>query len=125
MAAKRPIHVGRMRNRGNSSTTTSLRRIADQPIPEGEVEESEDDEQAGQAAQAGVSREDVDLVRVYLQHIGKRSLLKAHQEREIGERIETAQRKVARGDGRHPGRRADADRRSPIASARRAILPPN
>ena len=39
-----------------------------------------------------MSREDVDLVRVYLQHIGKRKLLKAHQEVEIGERIETAQR---------------------------------
>jgi RNA polymerase primary sigma factor len=67
---------------------------ADQPIPEGEVEDIEDDEQGGQEAQAGVSREDVDLVRVYLQHIGKRRLLKAHQEREIGERIEVAQRKV-------------------------------
>ena len=41
---------------------------------------------------AGVSREDVDLVRVYLQHIGKRKLLKAHQEVEIGGRIEAAQR---------------------------------
>jgi len=76
---------------------------ADQPIPEGEVEESEDDEQAGQEAQAGVSREDVDLVRVYLQHIGKRRLLKAHQEREIGERIEAAQRKVVAAMADIPG----------------------
>ena len=76
---------------------------ADQPIPEGEVEEIEDDEQAGQEAQAGVSREDVDLVRVYLQHIGKRRLLKAHQEREIGERIEAAQRKVVAAMADIPG----------------------
>src|SRR5688572_395944 len=44
--------------------------------------------------QAGVSREDVDLVRVYLRHIGKRKLLKRHQEEEIGERIEKAQRNL-------------------------------
>ena len=63
--------------------------FADQPIRRrddfDEVEEEE------QPLQAGVSREDVDLVRVYLQHIGKRKLLKAHQEVEIGERIERAQ----------------------------------
>jgi RNA polymerase primary sigma factor len=39
-----------------------------------------------------VGREEVDLVRVYLQHIGKRKLLKAAEERVIGERIEKAQR---------------------------------
>jgi RNA polymerase primary sigma factor len=46
------------------------------------------------AARAGapVGREEVDLVRVYLQHIGKRKLLKAAEERVIGERIENAQR---------------------------------
>ena len=38
------------------------------------------------------SREDVDLVRVYLQHIGKRKLLKKHEEQAIGQRIEHAQR---------------------------------
>jgi RNA polymerase primary sigma factor len=39
---------------------------------------------------AGVSSQDVDLVRVYLTHIGKRKLLKPEQEREIGLRIEQA-----------------------------------
>jgi RNA polymerase primary sigma factor len=70
--------------------------FADQHISDdaAELEDEEDDAQAEEAPQAGVSREDVDLVRVYLQHIGKRKLLKAHQEREIGERIENAQRKV-------------------------------
>ena len=75
---------------------------ADQTIPEGEIGEIEEDEQE-QAAEAGVSREDVDLVRVYLQHIGKRRLLKAHQEREIGERIEAAQRKVVAAMADIPG----------------------
>ena len=80
--------------------------FADQPIPDGRIEdevEDENEEQAEQAPQAGVSREDVDLVRVYLQHIGKRRLLKAHQEREIGERIETAQRHVVAAMAEIPG----------------------
>jgi RNA polymerase primary sigma factor len=73
---------------------------ADQPIPDSELEESEQDEHA---AQPGASREDVDLVRVYLQHIGKRRLLKAHQEREIGERIEVAQHNVVAALADIPG----------------------
>jgi RNA polymerase primary sigma factor len=62
-----------------------------QPIPdEDDVDEqAEEDEQPARAA--GVSREDVDLVRVYLQHIGKRKLLKKPEEAAIGERIERAQ----------------------------------
>jgi len=43
-------------------------------------------------ARAPIGREEVDLVRTYLQHIGKRKLLKAAEERTIGERIEHAQR---------------------------------
>ncbi len=60
--------------------------FGDQPV-RAEVEEDEQIE-------AGVptGREDVDLVRVYLQHIGKRKLLKAAEERTIGQRIENAQR---------------------------------
>ncbi|MGH9309438.1 MAG: sigma-70 family RNA polymerase sigma factor [Vicinamibacterales bacterium] len=38
----------------------------------------------------GASREDLDLVRVYLKHVGKRKLLKAKEEQEIGARIERA-----------------------------------
>jgi RNA polymerase primary sigma factor len=67
--------------------------FAEQPVPLGDDEPLEEDDQ-DQALEPGASREDVDLVRVYLQHIGKRKLLKAHQEREIGERIETAQRNL-------------------------------
>ena len=51
---------------------------------------TEEEEQLEAAAPVG--REEVDLVRVYLQHIGKRKLLKAAEERVIGERIENAQR---------------------------------
>ena len=58
----------------------------DQPV-RAEVEE---EEQVETGVPAG--REEVDLVRVYLQHIGKRKLLKAADERAIGERIENAQR---------------------------------
>ena len=58
----------------------------DQPVS-AEVEE---DDQLETGPPAG--REEVDLVRVYLQHIGKRKLLKAADERAIGERIENAQR---------------------------------
>jgi len=53
-----------------------------------QAEEEEEQLEAG----APVGREEVDLVRVYLQHIGKRKLLKAAEERVIGERIENAQR---------------------------------
>ena len=65
---------------------------AEQPVPLGDEEPFEDEEEQNQALEPGASREDVDLVRVYLQHIGKRKLLKAHEEKEIGERIEIAQR---------------------------------
>ena len=58
----------------------------DQPVRA----ETEEEEQLEAGTPAG--REEVDLVRVYLQHIGKRKLLKAADERAIGERIENAQR---------------------------------
>ena len=61
----------------------------EQEIPAREEPEAEEPDQP---VQAGVSREDVDLVRVYLQHIGKRKLLKAHEEVAIGTRIEKAQK---------------------------------
>ncbi len=64
------------------------------------MREDEDDEQR---LEAGTSREDVDLVRLYLQHIGKRKLLKAHQEVEIGERIEKAQKDLLTAMADIPG----------------------
>ena len=40
--------------------------------------------------EAGVSREDIDLVRLYLKTVGQRKLLTGKQEQEIGQRIEDA-----------------------------------
>jgi RNA polymerase primary sigma factor len=68
-----------------------------------DFDEPEEEQEDEQPLQAGVSREDVDLVRVYLQHIGKRKLLKAHQEVEIGTRIEAAQRDLLAALGDIPG----------------------
>ena len=67
----------------------------DQAIP---IEEDEPELEA----RAPLGREEVDLVRVYLQHIGKRKLLKAADERAIGERIEKAQRKLVMALGDIP-----------------------
>ncbi len=64
-------------------------------VDDGETDEEdvrpgrEADELEGTAA-PGASREDLDLVRVYLKHVGKRKLLKAKDEQAIGERIERA-----------------------------------
>jgi RNA polymerase primary sigma factor len=55
------------------------------PFRRGETKDELDEEPA-----ATESREDLDLVRVYLKHVGKRKLLKASQEQEIGGRIERA-----------------------------------
>jgi RNA polymerase primary sigma factor len=57
-------------------------RDAEEPV--------EDEERVDEFPASRVSQEDVDLVRVYLNHIGKRKLLKAHEEQEIGRRIESA-----------------------------------
>jgi RNA polymerase primary sigma factor len=66
----------------------------DQMMDEGDeplrpdTKEDEDEDEA--APQPGTSREDLDLVRVYLKHVGRRKLLKAKEEQEIGARIENA-----------------------------------
>jgi RNA polymerase primary sigma factor len=72
--------------------------FADQPLAADEEPEEQEIEQP----EEGVSREDVDLVRVYLQHIGKRRLLKAHEEVAIGQRIEDAQRDLVAALGEIP-----------------------
>src|SRR5262249_6375912 len=59
-----------------------------------EAEEPIDDEHVDELPAGRMPQEDVDLVRVYLNHIGKRKLLKAHEEQEIGRRIETARNDV-------------------------------
>jgi RNA polymerase primary sigma factor len=78
-----------------------IRRRADyEALADAEPDVEEDEEQP---LQAGVSRDDVDLVRMYLQHIGKRKLLKAHQEVEIGGRIEKAQKDLLAAMADIPG----------------------
>jgi len=65
----------------------------DQMMEEGDEPlraETREDEEEEELPQAGTSREDLDLVRVYLKHVGRRKLLKAKEEQEIGERIEKA-----------------------------------
>jgi RNA polymerase primary sigma factor len=52
-----------------------------------------------------VASEDIDLVRVYLRHIGKRKLLKAKDEQEIGLRIEQARGALLAALGTIPGAR--------------------
>jgi RNA polymerase primary sigma factor len=82
---------------------------AEQILRDGEPEAFEDqairaDEEEPEEleARAPVGREEVDLVRVYLQHIGKRKLLKGAEERTIGERIEKAQRELVKQLGDVP-----------------------
>jgi RNA polymerase primary sigma factor len=77
--------------------------FVDQPIRRRDDFDELEEPDEEQPLQPGVSRDDVDLVRVYLQHIGKRKLLKAHQEVEIGERIEKAQRDLLAALGDIPG----------------------
>jgi RNA polymerase primary sigma factor len=69
---------------------------------EREEQEEEVEEEGEKRLEPGIGREDVDLVRVYLQHIGRRKLLKAHEEVTLGERIEKAQRDLAAALGDIP-----------------------
>jgi RNA polymerase primary sigma factor len=83
--------------------------FADQPIRRRDdfdalaASEPDEEEEEDQPLEAGVGRDDVDLVRMYLQHIGKRKLLKKQQEVEIGERIENAQRVMVAAIADIPG----------------------
>ena len=64
----------------------------EQPLEEAERETLETGE-IEEAPEARLPEEELDLVRVYLQHIGRRKLLTAQQEQEIGRKIE-----VVRGE---------------------------
>ena len=77
--------------------------FAAQPVPGGD-DDVEVDEHAAEVEETATPglREDVDLVRVYLQHIGKRKLLKAKDEQAIGLRIENAQRDLVAALGDIP-----------------------
>jgi hypothetical protein len=114
----RNLHVLDWRERAHQFGLTPIDDEEDEPssavalagqTPQRLIEEEEDeafdrqridadDEDAEQELEeppeAGVSSEDLDLVRVYLKHIGRRKLLKASEEQEIGRRIEAARQDV-------------------------------
>jgi len=63
----------------------------DQAIEDEEPPRRDDPEQLlEEADQQSTTREELDLVRVYLKHVGRHRLLKAEEEQEIGRRIEDA-----------------------------------
>jgi RNA polymerase primary sigma factor len=61
----------------------------DQPIEDAERDALESEE-IEEPPHARLPPEELDLVRVYLKNIGRRKLLKAHDEQEIGRKIEAA-----------------------------------
>jgi RNA polymerase primary sigma factor len=61
----------------------------DQPVDEAD-RDALSEEELEQPPDSQLATEDVDLVRVYLKHVGRRKLLTAQQEQEIGRRIESA-----------------------------------
>ena len=61
----------------------------DEPAAGSDEDQAKASEDEGKY-EAGVSREDIDLVRLYLKTVGQRKLLTAKQEQEIGQRIEDA-----------------------------------
>jgi RNA polymerase primary sigma factor len=67
------------------------------------VRQDEEAEQEEEEAAPLADREELDLVRLYLRHIGKRKLLKAQEEVVIGQRIEDAQRDLLLALAEIPG----------------------
>ncbi len=88
-----------------------------------------DDESARDEAEMAGSADDVDPVRVYLNQIGRRKLLKARDEQEIGSRIERARGDLLAALGSIPAARqtllalADAVRQGSAPAAELILLP--
>jgi RNA polymerase primary sigma factor len=82
-----------------------------------------------EAPEARLPGEDVDPVRVYLTHIGRRKLLTARQEQEIGRKIEMAHGELAASVAAIPAARdallslADSVRRRTLLAAELILLP--
>jgi len=100
----------------------------DQPLDEVEREVLAPEE-IEEAPDARVPHEEPDLVRVYLTHIGRRKLLKAHEEQEIGRRIEVARGDLLAAMAAIPAARstllslADAVSREEVPAAELILLP--
>jgi RNA polymerase primary sigma factor len=76
------------------------RRLLEEEEPEAfdaqRIDTTNPDDPVPDEAAPRVSNEDLDLVRVYLKHVGKRRLLTAREEQAIGQRIETARGELQR-----------------------------
>jgi RNA polymerase primary sigma factor len=89
----------------------------------------EEEEHTEVPPDTAVVSEDIDLVRVYLRHIGKRKLLKAKDEQEIGLRIEQARGGLLAALGTIPGARrtflalADEVKGNRVPAAELILLP--
>jgi RNA polymerase primary sigma factor len=100
----------------------------DQPIEQAAREEFEPEE-VEEVPEAPLPPEDFDLVRVYLKHIGRRKLLTAKQEQEIGREIELARGEVQAGLAVIPAARqtllslSDNVRRRDAPAAELILLP--
>jgi RNA polymerase primary sigma factor len=95
------------------------------PFDPGEQESAE----AAEAEEERLSQDDVDLVRVYLRHIGRRKLLKAQEEQAIGRTIEVARGELQAELSRIPVARqtlvalADSIKRDEVPAAELILLP--
>jgi RNA polymerase primary sigma factor len=100
----------------------------EQPLEEAEREALEPEE-IDEAPEARLPQEDLDLVRVYLKHIGRRKLLTAKQEQEIGRKIELARGELLAEMAAIPAARqtflslADAVSRQAVPAAELILLP--
>jgi RNA polymerase primary sigma factor len=74
----------------------------DQPVDEEDESLGPGREDEEERFEAAVSREDLDLVRLYLKTVGQRKLLTAKQEQDIGRRIEEARGQVQAALGTIP-----------------------
>jgi RNA polymerase primary sigma factor len=100
----------------------------EQPLEEADSEALEAQE-IEEAPEARVPQDELDLVRVYLKNIGRRKLLTARQEHEIGRKIEVARGELLAELSTVPAARqtllslADAVRRQLVPAAELILLP--